>query len=203
MEPSTHELFKNTGVIILAGGKSSRMNYPKPYLEINTKETLLEKVHRSYSAFTPKIEVVLNAEFGSGQWKDLYKRHSEKMRIQLNPYPEYGRFFSIQLGLARMPGKAFCLVQNIDNPVSPETILALVKNKTPYGYTVPVVDGKSGHPVLIARTIMNSILSMNPGGYILSDFLKSYPRTEVSVPEKKILLNLNTDSDFKSYLSTV
>ncbi len=199
MNKSAHPLFRNTGVIILAGGKSERMGYPKPFLEVNGT-TLLETIHGEYEPFTGKIEVVLNSQFCDGSWKTTCDALNRKMRIQLNDHPGRGRFYSLRLGLPGMTGKAFCFLQNVDTPVSQEVILALAAAKNPAGYTVPVCEGRSGHPILISRTIMNAILLAGPGEIILSEFLKQFPRREVRVEDPGIFLNLNTEEAYRDYL---
>lgn len=199
MNKELHPLFRNTGVVILAGGKSERMGYPKPFLDVNGI-TLLESTYKKYETFSGRIEVILNGQFAGHSWKATYDSLREKMRIRLNDHPELGRFHSLQLGLSGMTGKAFCFLQNVDTPVSQEVILALAAARNPAGYTVPVCEGKRGHPVIISRTVMNAILYAGRGDFILSDFLKQFPRKEVRVDDPGILLNLNTEETFRDYL---
>lgn len=193
-------MFTATGVVILAGGKSVRMGFPKPYLDVNGK-TLLEHIHSVYAAFTDSIHVVMNAEFCRGEWSQKYSDLATRMNIQLNPHPEYGRGFSLQLGLARMIDKSFCFVQNVDNLAAPESVRTLIRKRDKFGYTVPVMNGKSGHPIIIGRPVMDNILAEQPGEFKLNEFLHDYPRTEVAVNDPGIFLNLNTQDEYRNFLS--
>lgn len=187
------------GVVILAGGKSVRMGYPKPFLEVNG-ETMIERIHRVYSSFTDSINVVLNGEYSEGKWEHYFRNIADKFDVQLNPHPEHGRGFSLQLGLARMTKASFVIIQNVDNVVTGELIEALLAKKNKLGYTVPVMNGKRGHPVLISRRVANKILAVPPGDFRLDIFLSSFPATEVPVNDPAIFTNLNTQSDYRNFL---
>ena len=89
------------GVLILAGGKSSRMGYPKAFLRMG-KSMMIEHIVDTYSEFTNDINVVLNQEFATDHWQPCLATLVHKVNIIPNQYPEKGRFYSIKLGLAQM-----------------------------------------------------------------------------------------------------
>lgn len=198
MNNNDHILFHDIGVVILAGGRSTRMEQPKCFLPVNNK-TLLETTYDECARVSSCTRVVLNAEFTTGQWEPVYRKLSQKMQFILNHHPELGRGFSLQLALATMPSVNYCILQNVDNPVSLETLSALASSKNEAGYTVPVTNGRCGHPILISRRIMNALLNCTPGNFILSNFLKGYSRRLVEVPDARIHINLNSPSDFRDY----
>ena len=56
------------GVVILAGGKSERMDFPKIYLDIKGK-TFLSKIAQEYSdAEIDNICLVINKDYCEGIW---------------------------------------------------------------------------------------------------------------------------------------
>jgi len=196
------KLFADTGVVILSGGKSSRMSYPKCFLVANER-MLLEITHTVYSGFSDSVYVVLNSELSKGQWQSTFRDLSERMNFILNEYPERGRGFSVRSGIGTMTHKEFCFLQNVDNPVSRNTIFSLIANKNSEGYTVPVLNEKSGHPILISRRVMDGILAEESDNFILSDILRQYPRREVQVNDPGIFTNLNTPDDFRKFTTMV
>ena len=105
-----------TGVLILAGGKSERMIFPKPYL-LFEGETFLKKIVEEYhNAGIKSICVIINEEFCKGKFEKFIDEVESKTIIIKNPNPELGRFHSLKLGLANILNLDFCFIQNIDNP---------------------------------------------------------------------------------------
>lgn len=194
--------FEDVGVVILSGGKSTRMSYPKCFLGIK-ENLLLEMTHAVYASFTDSISVVLNAELSRGQWQVIFRDLSQRMNFRLNEFPDRGRGFSIRLGLRTVALKEYCFMQNVDNPVSRNTILSIVSEKYSEGYTVPVMNGRSGHPILLSRSVMDRILSLESDNFVLHDILRQYPRKEVQVNDPGIFTNLNTAEDVRQYTSTI
>ena len=136
----------NIGVLVLAGGLSERMNYPKPWLQFNKKHTFLEKIIEQYSAFGVNQQVVvLNEKFGGSQWTQQLSVIDNHARVILNDKPEKGKSYSIYLGLEHIRDCSYVFIQNIDNPFIDENLLSLLKQNSNYkGYTAPVYEGKRG-----------------------------------------------------------
>src|ERR1017187_6340720 len=75
---------KNTfGAIILSGGKSERMNYPKAFLEIHGV-TFLQKLANTYNKEVSEIVVVLNQELSESKWKKKIEAIDKTCKIVLN-----------------------------------------------------------------------------------------------------------------------
>lgn len=197
------------GVIILVGGKSQRMNFPKAYLIYNGKTFLEKIVDEYYQSGIKNIFVVLNEDFCNGEWTEYIDQVKSKITLIKNPNPDFGRFHSLKLGIKKMlndsahltGGKEFCFIQNIDNPfVNKELIKNLMEFKNPAGYTSPVFMGRNGHPVLISKKIIQHINTLPDGDFNLRSVLTCFPKHEVPVDNNDILVNINTADDYERYI---
>ena len=92
-------------LIILAGGKSSRMGSPKGLLHFNNRPWVLEQISRFKFLKKPKVY------FGVGYDNDLYFKNivwlnkainnfyvfdGVEVRVVVNPFPERGSFSTLQ-----------------------------------------------------------------------------------------------------------
>lgn len=184
-------------VIILAGGNSSRMKFPKAYLMLEGK-TFVEKIADEYiAAGFEQIIMVLNTVFSTGEWSGKFKNIPGHIHIIRNYFPDKGRLYSIQAGLVNETSAEFCFIQNIDNPFISSTVInTLWNNKSVESSVIPVFKGKGGHPVLIPSKIINTLKTSKPENSTLKDILDMFPRTYVETNEKDILLNINTPEDY-------
>lgn len=185
------------GVLILAGGKSQRMNSPKPFLLINGK-TFLENIVNGYtnSGFK-KITIVINHSLLS----DIPEEITENKSVQIIPnyHPENGRLYSVQLGLNN--DQDFTFIHNVDNPfVDKNTLKLMRESKHPDEFIVPVYHGNGGHPVLIPKSIANAISCVKNPSLTLRDVLSSYKKREINSDSKNILVNINDWKDYEEHV---
>ncbi len=74
-------------------------------------ETFLDHIIQIYRRFKVKeIVLVVNESFDLGAF-----HQDDKIKIVINDNLEFGRFYSIQLGLQKLTGQNV-FIQNIDNP---------------------------------------------------------------------------------------
>ncbi|NNM94356.1 MAG: NTP transferase domain-containing protein [Bacteroidia bacterium] len=193
---------KNASVLILAGGKSLRMGYPKPYLP-KSGTTLLNSIIRLYeSCGFDNITVVLNKEFSEGVWADKYKKTVEAAHIILNGNAELGRSHSIGLGLAANSDTPYCFIQNIDTVLKKtEAIEKIWDKRAMSDYICPVYQGRRGHPVLLSGKIIKNIIRLEGEPYILKELLLSYQAAEVKVSDSGVLTNINTRYDYSKIVA--
>ena len=191
----------SNGVIILAGGYSSRMNYPKPYL-IYSGKTFLETIAETYiEAGIRNIVVVMNNDFCNKKWHDFLKPIKSYATIIENKHPEKGRLYSLKLSANEMKDIDFCFILNVDNPFFTEkTITRLWMNRNEKGYTTPIFKGKGGHPALVSNTIIKHILSSDTDEMTLKEVLKGFDKRTVEMEDEKILININTMEDYEKYI---
>lgn len=189
--------------VILAGGKSRRMGCPKPYLDFEGK-TFVEKIISVYkTAGVENISVVLNRNYILPIWKKLLTHLKKEVNIIVNENNIEGRFHSVKLGLGSLDKMNYCFIQNVDNPfVRTDLLHELYRNRNPNGYTVPIYEGKGGHPVLLSKSIAENILRIETVDISLREILSDFNRYDVSVNDPSILLNINTPDDYVKHKLT-
>jgi len=186
-----------TGAIILAGGNSARMHFPKPFLNFDGR-CFLEKIIDAYrSADFNEIAVVINDRFTTGEWTSYLSRIRLKSLIVQNGQPGRGRFYSLKLGAEALKEVDYCFVQNVDNPFVEASLLKrLWAHKNEAGYVLPVRKNRGGHPVLINREILTAIRTGKDDSLILRDFLQGYNKKELVVRRESVLVNMNDQREY-------
>lgn len=186
------------GVLILAGGKSERMIFPKSYL-IYKGKTFLENIVEGYNkAGINNVCLVIKNEYCEGIWQQYFKKVKPFISIIEKTDSTQGRFHSLKIGLQHFQNIDFCFIHNVDNPfIDKETIKCLCENKNTYGYTIVLYKGKRGHPLLISNKITKRINAMEDEECNLKDILMEFPKQIAEVNNKEILLNINTPEDYK------
>jgi molybdenum cofactor cytidylyltransferase len=149
--------------IILSGGASRRMGTPKALLPFQN-ETFLDRLIRVFSAVSDPIIVVV------GQHADRIQSGIERagqVLFAVNPDPERGMLSSLQCGLALVPaGAEGAMFLPVDHPnIETSTIetLAARFEADHAPVTVPTYSGEHGHPVCIARQLIEELLELPPG----------------------------------------
>jgi len=159
--------------IILAAGLSNRMGKKKPLLQFNDELTFLEKivsVYKSWGIEKPVVVVNRDVLFKVNQLKSQWL---EDCKFVLNQYPDYGRFYSIKVGLEKVKYNSPVFIQNVDNPFVNQCILQLLFDQLAKDdFAVPVYKGKGGHPVLLSEKVITDIIAEKEHGLNLRDFLK-------------------------------
>ena len=195
------DIANETGVVILSGGNSARMNYPKAFLNLSNI-TLIEYLLKKYiNTRLNKLVIVLNYKLFNDKFSEIINELKSKSVIVKNSNPENGRIYSLKLGLNELKYNKFCFIQNIDNPVVDEILLnKMMKNAKEDSYVAPLYKGKSGHPVLIGSNIINQIIKNTDLNLTLKDLLSPFKRIDVDSDGLNVLENINTQQDWANYI---
>ncbi len=187
-------------VIILAAGFSSRMGHPKFALAMPGGITFLEYILTQYESFGyGEITVVVNSE-GKSYLDENKINISREVNIVVNQHPEYGRFYSIKKGLSALEKDHPVFIHNVDNPFADKELLqALYTKKLKADLIKPVYENKGGHPILISNNIVRDILANKNYDIHLNNFLRKYSSRSIDSTDKRILTNINTESDYKDF----
>lgn len=189
------------GALILAGGKSERMNYPKPYLLFENKTFLLKIIESYYKAGVKNICLVINQNFCSGKWKNDFEQIVPLVqKIEITD-PDRGRFHSIKIGIKNLLNADYVFIQNTDNPfITNRIIKSLKRHRLTQGYTQLSCNGHKGHPVLISKRIV-STLNDTPGDeHNLRTILSAFPQTDLETEDIRVLANLNTIEEYEKFI---
>lgn len=184
--------------LILSAGLSKRMGMPKMLLHFKERQTFLDAIVQGYFLFgCPQIVVVVNQQ-GRAEVEKLEAKKT--VRIVVNPHPEWGRFYSIQLGLKAMSSCRGAFIHNIDNPFVYEEVLAgLIGGLEQNDYAVPVFHGKGGHPILLSEKVIGNLMGTHDTSVNFKNYLQPFSRVEVSVRQKDILTNINTPEQYVAH----
>lgn len=184
-------------VIILAAGMSERMGKQKYHLYFSEEETFLDHIIHVYRRFVvSELVLVVNESVDLEAFQD-----NETINIVVNNKMEYGRFYSVQLGLKELKNR-YVFIQNIDNPfVNTGLLMSLQKGIGLADFAVPVYERKGGHPVLLSPDVIEPMVNSFKSTSHFNDVLKSFNRQDVFVNDPYIGVNINTSEDYQKYFS--
>lgn len=189
---------KKYSAIILSAGKSSRMGVPKFSLKFNVTTTFLENIINEYSAFgCNEIVVVLNPD-GALFLEQLRLKLPFNTRVVINEHPEWERFYSLKLGAKGLKIPTNTFVSNIDNPfVNFQVLDTLALSSDNADYMYPTFNGRGGHPFLISEKVIADLTTELEDEIHLKAFLGRYSKRAVEVDDQNVLVNVNTDKEYR------
>lgn len=181
--------------IIPAAGNSGRMGRDKALLAYRDGQTFAGHLVSSYSTFGAKPVVLIVNE------KHCYTDFDNSSLIQvINKHVEYGRSYSIFIGMQQIPAGSACFIQNVDNPFfDPDLPGQMIARSEKDGFVVPVWKGRGGHPVLLGQNVVSHIQGLNE----MTDFrevLKKFNRITFPYEDERILWNINTPGEYERFI---
>jgi len=196
---------KAFGVLILSGGYSRRMGYPKLFLPFDSKQNFCLRIYHEYKrAGAKQCIVVLNHNLNTGFWADKLAEVSSKCTIIWNKHPEKGRLYSISLGLKAMEKPQSVFIQDVDKPfIKHSDITQMLSAHRDNGYLQPVFRKKHAHPILINPDIFQHIAKSEDQGKTLKMILQDFKRNFLAIDNSKIDININTLSTYKMHFSHI
>ena len=172
--------------IILAGGKSTRMNTNKMLLEINGHPLLWHTI-QSMKPFVNRI-VVVTGRYDK-EIRDALK--DEGVYFVFNPDYEKGMFSSVLTGVSSVSND-FLLIPG-DCPFVKESTYIKILNGTG-DIRVVSYNGKDGHPIYISKRYISELLNCG-----LDNNLKMFRDSKnyeiINVEDENILININNVFD--------
>lgn len=187
--------------VILAAGASTRMEQPKPLLEVGDT-TFLERAIRILKEGGCRyvVAVVSDAD-------DWVQRLADATgaAVVVNDDPASEQIVSLRLGMAALPEDwSAVAVLPVDVPlVAPETVRSLVRAFAQHGapITLPFHNGVAGHPVLIGRAIADEVLERSWDEGVRSIIMThAHDLREVKVMDPGILIDVDTPEDYWRYV---
>jgi molybdenum cofactor cytidylyltransferase len=184
--------------LILAAGLSDRMGQPKALLMWDASRTFLEKTIGEYLDASCREVICTVNRFVLPYCETL--NYDRSVRFILNRHPEWGRVYSVRLGLQELRESSFCFIQNVDNPFINKTdILKILDARDPEAWCSPEFLGRGGHPVLVPKAITEKILQKNIPGVTLRDILYLFPKKTLEMEDDSILRNINTPEEYRAF----
>jgi molybdenum cofactor cytidylyltransferase len=190
--------------VILAAGESSRMGRDKALLpwpilpsEAAAAETFLSATIRLFSPFVDVVLVVAGKNAPSLE-PIVYANGAS---LVINPDPSRGQFSSLQTGLQEVlnRGRDAAIVTLVDRPPVQVTTLRALHSAFETAIqswkwaVVPEYEGKHGHPILIAREMIEAFLK-TPSDTTARDVEHASQDKIVYVPVNDPFATMNIDT---------
>lgn len=175
--------------VILAAGFSTRMGRFKMELPVGGKAMIVRCVEGMY----PVVQRVLVVVGWQGERiRELLAGYT---KVEIVPNPDYGlgMFSSVRTGIARVQAERFFLLPGDHSLVGEEVYLRMLA--VPGDIIIPTFQGRKGHPVLMARTLIPGILEQ-PQDRTLRDTIRSRGFVAVEVPDAGILTDVDTPAEY-------
>lgn len=203
----------NTVFVLIAGGKSQRMGSPKGLLKYNDTFWILEQLNRISKTTIKEVYIGLghnfNRYFEAIPWfekalNSIQKFNGLSVSVILNKNPELGSFSTLQSVLKKIDPSKNILFNHIDIPILNSKELSLLIS-TINEIAFPNYKGKNGHPIKMSSKFWNKLTTLNlkAEDARLDYQIKKINPVKIStleVSDRIILYNLNTKSDWDSYL---
>lgn len=195
---------KNTGIILLAAGSSSRMGRSKQLLEIDGEQLLQRAVQTAHQAEAETIIIVLGAN------EMIHRKivdHSIA-KVIVNPEWEKGMGSSLKKGLSHLlevaPQTEAALIMVCDQPLLTSAHLAKLINTAAAntsGIIASYYSDDPGVPVLFKKEFFKSLLSIADQEGAKSILQKNKNAiTTIEFPGGET--DLDTWSDYENFIST-
>lgn len=187
-----------TGALIVAAGMSSRMGDFKPMLNIGSISIAQRIVATLQQAGVQKIVMV------TGYNAVTLERHLTNNGIiflRNERYETTQMFDSARIGLEYLKDKCDrILFTPVDIPLfTAETVRRLLESES--ALACPVCDGESGHPILLASNLVDTLLADSGEGGLKGALSRcGAAMEEIPVADKGILHDADTPEDYESLL---
>jgi len=204
----------NTPVlIILAGGRSTRMGFPKGLLDFHGNYWILEQISRYKYVNNAKVYIGLGYDYknylAAIPWfekaKDnYYEYQGVEVKVVINNQPQFGAFSTLQTVLNSIDKEYSVLVQPVDVPLLNKQSLASIINEN-HSVVIPKCSDKNGHPVKLKPKFWNRLLKVDISSNDARLDLQIKKTNNESVTYVKVLdssvyQNINTKEKWTEYL---
>ena len=186
------------GAVIVAAGMSSRMGDFKPMLNIGSISIAQRIVATFHQAGVTKIAVV------TGYNAPLLERHlsnSGLVFLRNEDYASTQMFDSAKIGLAYLRDKCErSLFTPVDIPLfTAMTVTELIESGAEL--CCPVCEGRTGHPLLIASSLVDAILADSGEGGLQGAIARcGAEMLQIPVEDPGVLHDADTPADYKALL---
>ncbi len=191
----------NVDAVILAAGQSTRMERPKPLLEVGS-ETFLERTIRMLKFGGCRyIVAVVNT---NDEWVQRLA-DATGAAIVVNEDPASQQIDSLRLGVRALPSDWDAVaVLPVDVPLiadgTVKTVIDIVRAERP-ALTLPFHNGVAGHPVVLGRQLESDLMDKTWEEGVRS-IIMSQARSirEVKVVDPAILIDIDSKEDYWRYV---
>ncbi|MGB2694713.1 MAG: nucleotidyltransferase family protein [Dehalococcoidia bacterium] len=190
-----------TAAILLVAGESTRMGRPKALLPWGNTTLIEYQIRELRAAPVDDLVVVLGHAA-----QEIRPHVPAGVRVVVNAAYREGRASSLRIGAAALPDDADpIIVLNVDQP-RPREVLAKLLEAHQEGVaavTMPVMDGKRGHPPVLAGALLRELREASEEMLGLRGVLERHEGSilEVAFDSPVVRLDINTPADYERALA--
>lgn len=178
--------------ILLAAGESTRMGKPKPLLEWDGAMLIEYQIAQLREAGCDPVIAVLGHR--ADEIRPLAERAGATVVIN-EGYAE-GRATSLRAGADAIDDADAIVILNVDQP-RPAAVLRRLLDEHKSGVTLPVHEGRRGHPPVIAGALLPELRTVDEATEGLRAVVNRHEVHEVEFESPFVLLDLNTPEDYE------
>ena len=204
-------------LILLAGGRSSRMGTPKGLVDYQGQPWLLEQLSRFEAASGKEAVIVLGYHQEQYFERILWLRGAREgasvqsglaVSVVVNKTPEFGQFSSLQCAIPSLLEKngsgAFVLPVDVPGPHEEVYGRLCAAFNDRLDVIIPQYRSEGGHPVLLSRRFLGQLLSLPVANIearldIQIRALSPDRVARVRVSDPQVCLNINTLEEFRAF----
>lgn len=177
-----------TAAVILAGGASSRMGFPKALLTLGDV-TFADQLIGLFRDGCEQTILVIGYEA-----ERVRRGIRETVDFAVNPSPARGMLSSLQCGLAEVRSQIEgVFFTPVDMPlIQPATLVRLIEGFSGGMTIVPEHAGRHGHPVLMPAKLIPEFLAADPNDSSASEILHRHPIRYLPVDDPGVITNINS-----------
>ena len=205
---------ESPALILLCGGKSSRMGQPKGLLTVSG-ENWLEHQLGAFSQIGSHVIIVLGHDheeyFKALPYLLSAKDHwihwgAVQVKVAVNEKPELGPFSSLLCGLRELHEHSGVFVLPIDVPAPVAEVWISLRSLAISHHLeacIPEYEGHHGHPVWLSHSFLVALrkVPMDSTQARLDFQIHALPADKkgyVEAPDPRVSMNLNTPDDLKA-----
>ena len=178
-----------------------RMGRPKALLPWGETTLISYQVRELLAAGVEDVVVVLGHAA-----EEVRPQVPSQARVVVNEAYRQGRASSLRAGAAALPDDADpIVVLNVDQPRPSELLRALLAAHREGGspITMPVAQGRRGHPPVLARSLLPELRAASEEGQGLRGLLAAHEEAMRELPfdSPLILLDMNTPAEYQRALA--
>ena len=184
--------------VILSGGRSSRMGFPKLLLANGDKPTAVTMIERLRGAGFGRTAIIIS----DNSLIPFIQQYLPDVEVIHNSDPDRGMISSLRLGIEWAGIDADGLLSwPIDHPLVEQDVLEKLRhNAVMNKVVIPTFNGRRGHPTWWGRSAWDGLMSS-----IADDGARQFLQLptinviEIPVVDEDILININTPEDAERF----
>ena len=187
-----------TSGIILSGGKSQRMNYPKAMLSWGENILINYQITSLFNAGCNEVIVVTGKDHKIIS-KNMIKK--DNLKIVYNASYEDGKTTSIKSGLAKISKISnTIIIMAVDQPRPGHIIKKIIEyhNNNNFDITYPIYKKRGGHPLIFSKKMLPELRNISENKQGIREIFNNQNFTHGKLDFSNIIVRIDINT-FEGY----